>query len=87
MMEKWREAIDALDCELLSLIAQRMTLARKIAKIKKQKRLPIYNRKRENEIVERFLECAIKKGIHPLLAKKICRLLLQYSRKEMHSCE
>ncbi|MCK9164096.1 MAG: bifunctional 3-deoxy-7-phosphoheptulonate synthase/chorismate mutase type II [Bacteroidales bacterium] len=51
-----REEIDSLDFELINIINQRMSLAIEIAKIKKEKNIPILQIKRLDEMIIKRLE-------------------------------
>ena len=50
----FREEIDRLDSELLSIFNRRATLALEIGRIKKKLRLPVYDPSREKRIFERM---------------------------------
>ncbi|HHT03997.1 MAG TPA: bifunctional 3-deoxy-7-phosphoheptulonate synthase/chorismate mutase type II, partial [Bacteroidales bacterium] len=51
-----REEIDSLDFELINIIKQRMGLAIEIARIKKEKNIPILQVKRLDEMIKKRLE-------------------------------
>ena len=53
-----REEIDSLDFELINIIKQRMGLAIEIARIKKEKNIPILQVKRLDEMIKKRLERA-----------------------------
>jgi chorismate mutase len=48
----WRERIDALDLELVRLLNERAHCAIEIGKIKRTRHIPIYDPKREEQIIE-----------------------------------
>ena len=48
-----REEIDSLDFELINIIKQRMGLAIEIARIKKEKNIPILQVKRLDEMIKK----------------------------------
>jgi chorismate mutase len=50
----WREAIDALDIELLALLSRRAAIACEIAAIKVAAGLPAYDARREQQVLERI---------------------------------
>jgi chorismate mutase len=50
----FREEIDRLDSELLSIFNRRATLALQIGRIKKKLQLPVYDPSREKRIFERM---------------------------------
>ena len=53
---KWRKRIDELDLELIRILNERASCAIEIGKIKRQKRLPIYDPKREECVVQMMIE-------------------------------
>ena len=53
---KWRQRIDELDLELIRILNERASCAIEIGKIKRQEKLPIYDPKREENIVRMMLE-------------------------------
>ncbi len=53
---KWRERIDALDLELISLLNQRATCAIEIGRIKRRLGMAIYDPEREEVIVDMMLK-------------------------------
>jgi chorismate mutase/prephenate dehydratase len=53
-LKERRKQIDAIDQKLLSLLNQRLSIALKIGKIKKERGEKIYNPKREDEILKRL---------------------------------
>ena len=55
-LEDIRKEIDKIDAELVPLLKKRMRCSLKVAEIKKQKKLPILNEKRETEIIEAVTE-------------------------------
>lgn len=50
-LEKARQTIDNIDSQLVKLFEERMTAVKDVAKYKKENNLPIFNGKREREIV------------------------------------
>jgi chorismate mutase len=53
---KWRKRIDELDLELIRILNERASCAIEIGKIKRQKRLPIYDPKREENVVQLMIK-------------------------------
>ncbi len=51
-LKKFREEIDKIDEELVRLINQRCEIAKQVGEIKREKKLPIVNEKREQEVIE-----------------------------------
>lgn len=54
-LDDYRREIDSIDRELISLFEKRMDIAVKVAEYKKKNNLPIFNAKREDEVIEKNL--------------------------------
>ena len=52
-LEDYRKEIDSIDKELISLFEKRMNVAIKVGEYKKERNLPIFNGKREEEVIEK----------------------------------
>lgn len=50
---KYRDEIDAIDKELIALFEKRMNIVSEIATYKKENKLPIFNKKREEEVIKK----------------------------------
>lgn len=55
-LEDYRREIDSIDRELISLFEKRMNVAIKVGEYKKERNLPIFNAKREAEVVEKNID-------------------------------
>lgn len=51
-MENLRKLIDNCDNKIIEILKERMEISKKIGDYKKQNNLPIYNQKREQEIMD-----------------------------------
>jgi len=51
---KARESIDKIDDELVKLFEERMKMSAEIAQYKRENNLPVYDEKREQEIIEKI---------------------------------
>ena len=79
-LHKWRDQIDILDAELLRLLNRRARAACEVAAIKKSCGWPIYDGRREQQILDRI--CVLNQGpldSHGLTG--IFRLIIHESRK------
>src|SRR5215831_8417955 len=54
VLHRRRRAIDLLDAELVRLLNERARIARDLASIKKSSGLPVYDSRREQEILQRI---------------------------------
>ncbi|WP_294170128.1 prephenate dehydratase [uncultured Clostridium sp.] len=52
-LEDYRREIDSIDRELIALFEKRMNVAIKVGEYKKERNLPIFNAKREEEVIEK----------------------------------
>ena len=52
-LEDYRKEIDSIDKELIALFEKRMNVAIKVGEYKKDRNLPIFNAKREEEVIEK----------------------------------
>ena len=57
-----RSGIDKIDKQILALIRARMAISGKIGKLKKLKKIPITNKKREKQVISR-LKSPLEKAI------------------------
>ena len=54
VLDNYRLEINNIDEELLTLLKKRMKLSIKIGKFKKENNIPILNKNRENQVLERI---------------------------------
>ena len=54
VLENYRLEINNIDEELINLLKKRMKLSVKIGKYKKENNIPILNKNRENQVIERI---------------------------------
>lgn len=80
-IESYRKELDKITSKIIQLVAERRKIVFKVGKIKKQKKLPIINIKREREILENSAKMAKGLKIDPTLIKKITKLLIEDARK------
>ncbi len=55
-IEDWREEIDAVDSEILKLINKRARLAVEVGALKAKAGVPIYDKEREQNVLDRLCE-------------------------------
>lgn len=61
-LQECRDAIDAIDDELLNLMNRRMDVVRRVGEIKHQSGAPIYRPEREKAIINRLYENSVAQG-------------------------
>lgn len=74
-----RKIIDSIDEQILDLIGSRIDVVIEIGQIKKRNSSKIVDKKREQEIYNRLVSKAEKKGLKPEVIKKIWKSLLEIS--------
>lgn len=76
---KLREEIDRIDKSLVSLLAERMEVVKKIGEIKKENNLPVNDPKREEKVIEKVRTLAGDK--YPGEIEEIYRNLFIVAKK------
>lgn len=54
MLDKYRQEINRIDEELINLLEKRFTVTKAIGEFKKENNIPVLNKNREQEIVEKI---------------------------------
>ena len=80
-----RQAIDAIDAQILALLGERLRLVRTIARIKKENQLPILDTEREQIIKSQLRKKAHAAGLSTPVIEELFTLLLDYMRIEMEA--
>ena len=79
-LNKLREQINIIDKEMLDLFEKRMNLSKSIAKYKKENNLPIYNKERENEVINNNKELLENKE-YSIYYEKFIKSLMDISKE------
>ncbi len=77
-----REQIDCVDRQLVALLALRYTIVGAIADVKREEALPIFQMRREQEMLEARREWAREAGIPVELIEEISSLVVDFSKKK-----
>ena len=82
-INEWRIRIDELNDELMSLLNKRATHAAEIGKIKKEKGLPVFDKAREQSVLDVVAAKAAKAGgpLSPESFKNIFRVIMEETCK------
>ncbi|WP_448211358.1 bifunctional chorismate mutase/prephenate dehydrogenase [Colwellia sp. MEBiC06753] len=78
-LANYRQEIDALDSELVELLAKRRQITRKIGALKSEVGMPIYAPDREAALLKERREQASERGVNPKLIEDILRRMMQDS--------
>ena len=76
-----REKIDAIDAEIIALLAKRQALMPDVAAYKKAHNLPLYQPDREQAIILAKTNLGKTLGLDPLLIETIFLAIFENSRK------
>lgn len=79
VLENWRKRIDELDNQLIEIISQRMQIARKIGRHKKENNLPILDTKRRDKVMEKNISKADLLQLPKAFVKELFTLIHKYS--------
>ncbi len=79
-LEELRQRLDALDGNLLDLLAERNAVVQQVAAEKVRRTLPVFVPRREGDKVETFRELARARGLDPEWAEDFLRMVMSASR-------
>ena len=80
-MKDLRQQIDQIDQKIIKLLAERMDLVKEIAKFKKTNKLPVKDKKREEELRKNLKKLAKKHGLDPEFVNHLYSHVFIESRK------
>ncbi|EKE08658.1 MAG: hypothetical protein ACD_17C00063G0001 [uncultured bacterium] len=83
MLSTLRDQIDRINRELVGLLGKRLEIAREIARLKKEHRLPILDSERESAIFEEIKCLAIEHQLSSPIVEEIFQIVLDYTKIEM----
>ncbi|MDO9109283.1 MAG: bifunctional chorismate mutase/prephenate dehydrogenase [Desulfatirhabdiaceae bacterium] len=75
-----RQDIDAIDAQIVSLLADRQHVVRNVASLKKSHNLPVYHPAREEDLISRRRQQAKDTGLDPDFIEEIYRTIIRRSR-------
>ena len=82
-LKPYRARIDALDDQIIDLLAERMDIVREVGTIKAQKNIATVQHDRVVEVRERNAERGAKKGLNPGMVRRIYTAIID----EAHEIE
>jgi chorismate mutase len=85
-LEELRREIEAIDRELVELIARRTYVADTIAQVKADRDLPTTDEQQEQRVMDRAGENARRFDVDANLVKAIFRLLIELNKVEQREC-
>lgn len=82
-IDKLRDEIDLLNEEIIVLLAKRKTMTQKMARLKKEKGLPVLDSSREKVQAEKVRQVAKNHQVDPDVVEGIFTDYVTYCKKEM----
>ena len=80
-LERIRTGIDEVDNGIVELLARRRTLVIELAQIKKTLEVPIYDRKREQALVDRVKKWGAEHKLNEEFVEVVFRLIVMNSKE------
>jgi chorismate mutase len=80
-IEKYRKEIDRVDEKIIELLQIRTAIVYKISRYKARHNILAIDKKRENEVLKRVQDLAIKHYIDDNFAKKVYEVIIEECRK------
>ena len=74
-LEKWRKQIDKCDQELMNILAKRINIAKEIGKYKKVHGMPLFDKKRWQEVLRSKLVKARSLNISERFIEKLYKII------------
>lgn len=81
-LDELRQAIDGIDEQIVSLMAERQKVVKRVTEIKKAKNLPVYHPSREEDLVSSRRSQGASAGLDPDFIEELYRVILRQSRIE-----
>jgi len=81
-LEDLRQAIDHIDKQIVSLLAERQAVVKQVTEIKKSRHLPVYHPAREEDLISSRRTQGAAAGLSPDFIEELYRVILRQSRVE-----
>lgn len=79
ILKPYREAIDALDDQIVDLLAERVKIVKEVGQLKAEKGIDAVLKDRVDEVRERCARRAEEQGLDPDLIRDLYSKLIEYS--------
>ncbi|NOZ82086.1 MAG: chorismate mutase [Candidatus Micrarchaeota archaeon] len=76
-----RKKIDEIDSQIVLLLSKRFELGKRIGRIKRSAGLPIQDRSREAEVINRVRTLSTRSGAEPDAIEDIYRVIIKWTKK------
>lgn len=80
-LDRIRAGIDEADNGVVELLARRRKLVIELAKIKKVLEIPVYDRKREQDLIDRVKKRGVEQGLNEEFVEVVFRLIVMNSKE------
>lgn len=80
-IDNWRKQIDLLDEKVLSILAKRTKIVRKISQLKKKQNIPVVDKKRWDKLISSLLSRSDSLGLSKEFIEKLFNIIHKYSIK------
>lgn len=85
-LQEIREKIQAIDKEIIELIAERISYIPTIVNCKKEQNLPVFQPEREKQLYEQYWQIAVEKKINPELIREVFDRIIFESTRLQEEC-
>jgi chorismate mutase len=80
-LDGFRRAIDAIDDQLVDLLAERFAVVRAVASVKQREGLSVVQAERARAVVERNMARAAGRGLDPELVRRLWTLVIDTAHR------
>ena len=80
-LDRIREGIDSVDNAIVEQLARRRGLVIELAKIKKELKIPIYDRNREQALIDRVKKWGVEHQLNEEFVEVVFRLIVMNSKE------
>jgi chorismate mutase len=84
-IEEVRAEITQIDEEIITLIAQRQNLGKKVAAIKHAEGIPVHDNQRKTDVLEYVMKLSKEHKMDPVPVKSIFEILISMNEKEQRA--
>ncbi len=84
-LDEIRKHIDRLDTVLITTLAERLSLMPEIARLKKESDTPIFQEKREQEIMKNLISIAEKNGLEKSFVEEVFLSVFNEAKRIQHN--
>jgi chorismate mutase len=83
-LKRYRKKVDRIDRKIVKFLAKRLELVKKIGAYKKIKKLPVFNKKREQEVFSNVQSSSKKYRTDDRFMKEVFKAVISESKKREH---